>query len=326
MLLTERLTTAGRLAAGVAHELNNPLATIAGCAESLLPQAQGGRAGRPRRAGRLPHLPRAHRGGGVPLQGDHRQPAAVRAGAREPPGADRPQRAGRKDHRAALAPVAVHCRAVRHRAGCLAVRGDGERGAAAPGVPGPGLERAGGHGRPRQSDHPHAAGAPRDRDRVRGRGAGNPRGDRRRASSTRSSPPSRRGRGRGWAWPSPRASWPTTEDASRCNRMWARAASSAWCCRHEPLDPRPGGRRREEPARPDRPRAVPARARGGGRGRRRGRPRPAARDSLRRGRARHEDAREGRHRGPARAAGVPRAAAGDRHDRASRKCPPPWRR
>ena len=137
MLLTERLTTAGRLAAGVAHELNNPLATIAGCAEALQERARGRRASPALDACTdFPTLPRAHRGGGVPLQGDHRQPAAVRARSGQPPRADRRERAGRQDAGAALRHQSrfAESRLVTEL-DADAAAGDRQRGPAPPGVP-----------------------------------------------------------------------------------------------------------------------------------------------------------------------------------------------
>ena len=135
MVLTERLTTAGRLAAGVAHELNNPLATIAGCAEALKERAHDPRPARPRRLQGLPELSRADRGGGVPLQGDHREPAPVRARPGQPPRADRSQRAGGQGARAARAPVPLRPEPVRAAPRRRAARRGRQRGPAPPGVP-----------------------------------------------------------------------------------------------------------------------------------------------------------------------------------------------
>ena len=43
LILSERLASLGQMAAGIAHEINNPLATIGACAEGLLRRAKEGR-------------------------------------------------------------------------------------------------------------------------------------------------------------------------------------------------------------------------------------------------------------------------------------------
>ncbi len=41
-ILTERLAAVGQMASGIAHEINNPLATVAICAEGLLKRVEKG--------------------------------------------------------------------------------------------------------------------------------------------------------------------------------------------------------------------------------------------------------------------------------------------
>ena len=219
----DRLAALGEMAAGLAHEIRNPLGAIKGAAQCLDPQAAAGRGRR---------VPRRHRRGGQPAQRRGDRVPRLRAPAQAELRADRPQRGGHPHHAAHPERRARADRRWRCELGEALPRGRRRRRAAQAGAHQPGAERHPGAGRQaRARSDPRAREAralrrlPRrrassSRSHVTDDGPGIPAGSAAATSSCPSSPPSRRAPG--WAWPSASASSRTTAAASRCRAGWAR--------------------------------------------------------------------------------------------------------
>ena len=78
----DRLAALGQMAAGLAHEIRNPLGSIKGAAQFLQPAQDGGKRRQPRvarDAGGDPGIPRHHRRGGEPPQQDRLAVPRLRA-------------------------------------------------------------------------------------------------------------------------------------------------------------------------------------------------------------------------------------------------------